>query len=86
MPMELSVPSVRLAPMAEVKQEERMADLEVLEERREAAAGNQEKYWEFVEKNYNKGAVFRVFKGGDLVWKVTTPVMCNIEQPKFTLR
>lgn len=83
LPGELSVLSARLALATEVTHEERRADLEAREERREMAAEHEEKYWEPVVKFYNKGVAPREFKVGDLVWKSTTALMRNSAQPKL---
>jgi len=86
LPAEISVPSARLAFAAEVTPASRRADLEALDERRQTAARNQERYWESVAEHYNKGVLPRSFKVGDLVWKATTAVMADLKQPKFTPR
>ncbi|KAH7842128.1 hypothetical protein Vadar_001785 [Vaccinium darrowii] len=86
LPVELSVPSARLALSTEATAAERRADLEALEERQELAAEHQAKYWESVSRFYNKSMVPREFKVGDLVWKSTTDVMRNVKLPKFTPR
>lgn len=84
LPVEISVLSARLALSTEVTKGERRADLEALEERREVAAENQEKYWQSLAKYYNKGVLAREFKVGDLVWKSVSGVMQNQKLPKFT--
>lgn len=86
LPAEISVPSARLAHAAECSVEERILELEALEEKRNNAALEQKRYWQSVAKYYNKSVVARTFQVGDLVWKATSAVMRNVETPKFTPR
>ena len=86
LPTEILVPTARL--MLTGDEEEimvsRIADLEIIEERRQAAQDCLMKYTHKMQQTYNKRARIRTFQIGDLVLLVKDHVMKGLHATKFT--
>ena len=83
LPVELVVPSARLALQSEVLCDTRIPALEQLDEHRDKARSNLQTYQKRIARAYDIMVRPRVFKEGDLVLKAATHVMRGISAPKF---
>ena len=84
-PVEILVPSARLAINAELEPDTlRMMDLEALDERRDTAKRNLTNYQQRLSTAYDKSARKRSFVQGDVVLRAADHVRCGIAAPKFT--
>lgn len=81
LPVEILVPSVRMALSAHLIPDARVVDLEALDEKRDKAAVNLEKYQRA--RVYDQSVVKREFEVGDLVWKTIDAIMRGQPIPKF---
>ncbi|XP_028061730.1 uncharacterized protein LOC114265169 [Camellia sinensis] len=75
LPVELAVPSARMAMSALLVPDNRKNDIEADEERRDRASRAMEKYHQSIARAYNQSIQHRKFKEGDLVWKTVDAIM-----------
>lgn len=83
LPVEIVVPSARMALSAHLIPDARVVDLEALDEKRDKAVVNLEKYQRGIARVYNQSVVKREFEVGDLVWKTIDGIMRGQPIPKF---
>jgi hypothetical protein len=82
LPPEIYLKSARVAQFNEEDQDEsRQLDANLLEERRNTALSNVQKYQEALKKYYNKSVVQRELNVGDLVFKKD---ICTKDKNKFS--
>ena len=87
MPIEVLVPSARLAINADLEPDTlRMLDLEALEERRDTAKRNLANYQQQFSTAYDRLVRKRSFQQGDVVLRAAEHVRRGIPAPKFTLK
>ncbi|CAL5332221.1 unnamed protein product [Camellia sinensis] len=84
LPIELEMPSTRMALASGMVLEPRTTILEALEEKHDRAAKVMERYHESIARAYNQTVVPRKFEEGDLVWKIVDPIMRGQPLPKFS--
>ena len=85
LPAEVAIPSARLAKAAGIDHEaSRLADLEVLEEKREKAQENVESQHEKIARAYDKLVRPRIFQKGDLVLQAADHIMRGTHATKFS--
>ena len=82
--VETMIPSTRLALMSGLDDDQsRLADLEVVEEKRNQADQNIKTYQRRIAQSYDKLVRPRMFQKGDFVLKATEHVMRGIHATKF---
>ncbi|XP_028123473.1 uncharacterized protein LOC114320596 [Camellia sinensis] len=86
LPVELAVPSARMAMLAHLVPDSRKNDIEVAEERRDRATRTMEKYHQSMACAYNQSVQHKEFNEGDLVWKTVDAIMWRQLIPKFSPR
>ncbi|CAL5404388.1 unnamed protein product [Camellia sinensis] len=84
LPIELEMPSARMALALGMVLEPRTTRLEALEEKHDRVAKVMERYHESIARAYNQTVVPRKFEEGDLVWKIVNPIMRGQPLPKFS--
>ncbi|XP_028113659.1 uncharacterized protein LOC114311695 [Camellia sinensis] len=85
LPVELAVPSARMAMSAHLVPDSRKNDMEAAEERRDWASRVMKKYHQSIARAYNQSIQHRKFKEGDLVWKTVDPIMRGSQFPSSHL-
>lgn len=84
LPVEIAVPSARMALRSEALSNLRPAELEALDERRDQARANLQTYQTRLSKAYDALVRPRQFQEGDLVLRAAPHVMRGTSAPKFS--
>ncbi|XP_028055050.1 uncharacterized protein K02A2.6-like [Camellia sinensis] len=80
-PVELAVPSARMAMSAHLVPGSKKNDIEAVEERRDRASRAMEKYHQSITRAHNQSVQHKKFKKKDLVWKTVDPIMRGNQFP-----
>lgn len=83
LPLEITVPSARMALQSEMLHDVRTSELEALDERRDLAHTNLRAYQQRIARAYDALVNQRQFAEGDLVLKATLHVMRGVSTSKF---
>ncbi|XP_028071841.1 uncharacterized protein LOC114274168 [Camellia sinensis] len=75
LPVELTVPSARMAISAHLVPDSRKNDIEAAEERRDRASRAMERYHQSIAPAYNQSVQHKKFNEGDLVWKTVDAII-----------
>ena len=88
LPLEIELPSLRVAMQAELDMEKqaqlRLEELEALDEKRLIAQQNLELYKAKMARAYDKSARIRTFQQGELVLALKRPILGHHHGPKFS--
>ncbi|XP_028115035.1 uncharacterized protein K02A2.6-like [Camellia sinensis] len=86
LPVELAVPSARIAMSTHLVSDSRKNDIKAAEEKRNRVLRAMEKYHQSIAHTYNQPIQHKEFNKGDLVWKTVDAIMQRQPIPKFSPR